>query len=162
MPAVIAKVYAATTALRAHAAAGIGVALFALTPLAAKAQRNDLVGYWQEPSGSVVQVAPCGTEICAVLAQITKDAPTELDVHNPDPARHSQRLCGLRIGYGFHLTDPAHAEGGWLYDPRSGQTYHGEIKIAGKDLFLRGYIGIRLFGRTEIWTRVSAPKAGCS
>ena len=60
---------------------------------------------------------------------------------------------GLEIGRGFRLTDPAHAEDGTLYDPKSGKTYHGVMESAGDKLKLRGYVGIKALGRTEVWTR---------
>jgi uncharacterized protein (DUF2147 family) len=44
--------------------------------------------------------------------------------------------------------------GGRVYDPNSGNTYRGTITLIDADtLKLRGYVGITLFGRTEIWKR---------
>ena len=44
--------------------------------------------------------------------------------------------------------------GGTIYDPDSGHTYscHLELLEANK-LKLRGYFGVSLLGRTQIWTR---------
>ena len=99
--------------------------------------------------------------MCAHLIQISPQAPTPFDIHDPDPAKRSQRLCGLRIGYDFQPTNPSHAEGGQLYDPRNGKTYHGEMTSEGDTLHLRGYVGLRMFGRTEDWTRISSLKTTC-
>ena len=45
-------------------------------------------------------------------------------------------------------------EDGWIYDPNNGNTYSCEMTLIDhKTLKIRGYIGITLFGRTEIWTR---------
>ena len=85
-----------------------------------------------------------------------------MDVKNPAPALRSRHLCGLQIGYDFHPAGPAHAEDGRLYDPKSGRTYHGEMTSEGDQLHLRGYVGMRMFGRTEIWTRVTTPVKPCS
>jgi len=84
-----------------------------------------------------------------------------LDIHNPDASLRQKLLCGLVIGRGFHATSPTYADGGSLYDPKSGKTYHGEMTANGDQLALRGYIGVKLFGRTETWTRTPAPIA-CS
>lgn len=119
----------------------------------ANAQQKSIVGDWREPGGSVIRIAPCGPDLCATLIRIGPQSPTAFDIHNPDPAHRSQRLCGLRIGYGFHLTSPNHADGGQLYDPKSGKTYHGAMTANGDRLYLRGYVGIPLFGRSETWTR---------
>ena len=45
--------------------------------------------------------------------------------------------------------------GGKVLDPKIGKWYHCKITLEGKDkLIVRGYIGISLFGRSQIWTRV--------
>ncbi len=44
--------------------------------------------------------------------------------------------------------------GGFIYDPNSGKTDHCKLKLKDRNtLKLRGYIGISLLGRTDIWTR---------
>ncbi len=119
-------------------------------------------GDWREPSGSVIRIAPCREAICATLVKIGPGAPTPFDTSNPDPAKRTRKLCGLELGYGFHLTDPTHADGGHLYDPKTGKTYHGEMESDGDSLKLRGYVGVKAFGRTETWTRTSGLKDSCS
>ncbi len=113
-------------------------------------------GQWREPTGSVISVAPCGVDVCATLIAISPSTPYTVDGQNPDAAKKTRPLCGLRIGTGFHSAGPDKADGGSLYDPKSGKTYHGTMTAEGDTLSLRGYIGIKAFGRTEKWTRTSA------
>ncbi len=128
----------------------------------ASAQDKGVRGNWRTPGGAVVQIAPCGTELCATLLQSEPDAPVTVDTENPDPAKRDRKLCGLQIGYGFQITDADHADGGHLYDPKSGKTYRGAMTSDGDKLSLRGYIGIKAFGRTETWSRTSQPLKPCS
>lgn len=127
-----------------------------------QAQSSPLIGNWKEPGGSIIRISQCSSGICLAMFSLSPTAPGTTDVNNPNPAKRKQPLCGLQIGGQFHLTDPTHASGGWLYDPKSGNTYHGTIIAEGETLKLRGYIGFSLFGRTETWQRVSSVPTACA
>ncbi len=46
-------------------------------------------------------------------------------------------------------------EGGTLYDPTDGKTYNGILTLDRKGmLHVRGFVGIRLLGKTTVWQRV--------
>lgn len=122
-----------------------------------RAQETGVLGEWREPSGSVIRIEACGNDICAVIAQISTNAPVRVDAHNPDSALRQRSLCGLRIGEGFKRKSPVRADGGTLYDPKSGKTYRGSMESEGDQLSLRGYIGFSFLGRTEKWTRSKSP-----
>lgn len=132
-------------------------------PRANAQQSHGVLGLWREPGGSVINIAPCAPQdsktLCATLFAIRPNAPSRFDIHNPDAALRSHPLCGLVVGRNFHLTTPDHAQEGTLYDPKNGKTYRGEMTASAAQLALRGYVGIPLFGRTETWTRTTAPTA---
>jgi len=45
---------------------------------------------------------------------------------------------------------------GTIYDARSGKTYSCNLTLQpDKSLKVRGYMGISLFGQTNIWTRAN-------
>jgi uncharacterized protein (DUF2147 family) len=142
------------------------VLLAAHGSLACAAQPAGVLGDWQDPTGSVIHIAPCGAGICLWLVALSPSAPAATDIHNPDPAQRSRALCGLKIGSGFTLRSPDHASGGSLYDPKTGRTYHGSMSAegtaAGGKLELRGYVGIPLFGESETWTRPASPVKACA
>jgi uncharacterized protein (DUF2147 family) len=119
------------------------------------AQQTGVLGYWREPGGSVIHVETCGTIVCAVLTSISPTAPGRIDIHNPDKNLRDRSLCGVRIGEGFQLSGPTTAEGGKLYDPKSGRTYSARMESNGDELALRGYVGFSMLGRTEKWNRTS-------
>jgi uncharacterized protein (DUF2147 family) len=130
--------------------------------LSAQGRPSGILGYWREPTGSVIEIFNCGSDICAKMVSISPTADGQFDGNNPDPKARTLPLCGLQIGYGFHLGDAAHADGGKLYDPKSGKTYHGTMSADGDKLNLRGYVGIKAFGRSETWTRATHDAITCS
>ena len=137
-----------------------GAALLLAAPFALLAQgspRDAVFSDWTEPGGSTIHIEQCGKEVCAQLTGLARAVPTRVDAENPDASLRSRALCGLLIGQGFHLASPGSLEGGRLYDPKTGKTYSGVLTASGRELNLRGYVGIRLFGRSETWTRATAP-----
>ncbi|MCH9689789.1 MAG: DUF2147 domain-containing protein [Gammaproteobacteria bacterium] len=44
--------------------------------------------------------------------------------------------------------------GGEILDPKSGKIYRARMIQKGKKLYVRGYVGLPILGRTQIWTRV--------
>lgn len=122
---------------------------------------DGLIGFWSTNAGSVLEVHDCGAEVCIRIVTISQKAPGVTDARNPDPALRDRPVCKVDIGTKFHLTDPDHAEGGRVYEPVSGKTYKAAMSSDGNTLTLRGYIGIKTFGRSESWKRTSADSATC-
>lgn len=76
------------------------------------------------------------------------------DVRNPDESLRSKPMLGLEILKDF-VYDGEKWTDGKIYDPKSGKTYSCNITQKGNgELNLRGYIGISLIGRTEVWKKV--------
>jgi uncharacterized protein (DUF2147 family) len=145
------------------------ISIFALfgAMQAASVAAPSVPGRWlTENKSGVVEIFPCGDQLCGKLAwfRIKPDDPNPeaLDFRNPDPARRSRSLCGLVFMHGFKLTGPNDWENGNIYDPESGNTYHGTMRLEPDGtLRLRGYIGISLIGRSEVWTRYTQPLPSC-
>ena len=79
---------------------------------------------------------------------------TKTDVKNPAASLRSRTIVGLEILKDFTYDD-GEWTGGKIYDPKSGKTYSCNISLKKNgDLSMRGYIGVSLIGRTEIWKRV--------
>ena len=78
------------------------------------------------------------------------------DKNNPDKSKQSQPIVGLIILRNFIFDGKNEWEDGTIYDPENGKTYSSTISLKDKEtLKVRGYIGVSLLGRTEIWNRSS-------
>jgi uncharacterized protein (DUF2147 family) len=80
---------------------------------------------------------------------------TKVDRENPDPAKKEQPILGMNLVWGFTHAGENVWEGGSIYNPREGKTYKCKMTLENPDtLKVRGFIGISLLGKTNIWTRV--------
>jgi uncharacterized protein (DUF2147 family) len=144
--------------------------LLVLAAGGARAQSvQDVTGMWLNAGGNGgILIAPCGSgELCGSIAWAKDPADpvthSKFDVLNPNTALRGRLLCGLQILGGFTPNSDGSWGGGWIYDPESGNTYKSKMHLADDGtLHVRGYIGIALLGRTEVWTRPSAPLTPCT
>ena len=69
--------------------------------------------------------------------------------------RKNQKLLGMKIVKGLKKNGPQY-DGGEILDPDNGKTYRCKMKLdeTGNSLEVRGFIGISLLGRSQIWNRV--------
>ena len=57
----------------------------ALAAAGADAQAPTVMGYWREPGGSVIRIAPCDHQLCVEIARVSAGNHPVTDVRNPDP-----------------------------------------------------------------------------
>ena len=69
-------------------------------------------------------------------------------------ARKDQPLTGMVLMSGLKKEGDAYA-GGEILDPNTGKVYKSTVKLAegGKKLNVRGYVGMPMFGRSQVWLR---------
>jgi len=132
--------------------------------VASKAFAATPVGLWFAEGGAAqVQVFPCGDEFCGKVvwlrSPLGEDGCELRDSNNPDSTLRSRTIIGLLVLTGLKPEDEDRGawSGGSIYDPTSGHTYSCQARLEGNNkLFLRGYFGIQLLGRTTTWTKVGA------
>lgn len=120
-------------------------------------------GQWLTEGGkSRVEIAECDNSLCGKivwLAEPLDEAGQEkLDKNNPDAALQSRPILGLALLNGFVPGDEKTVwVDGEIYNPEDGETYSCTLTLQDDGtLKVRGYVGLPLFGKTQIWTR--APK----
>ena len=62
-------------------------------------------------------------------------------------------ILGLQIAWGLREKGSGEWDGGQILDARTGKIYHLKIAVKGNKLYVRGYVGISLLGRTQVWER---------
>lgn len=68
--------------------------------------------------------------------------------------RKGKPLLGLEIIRGLKK-DSDEFTGGNITDPKTGKTYKCTITRNGDKLNVRGYLGLSLLGRTQVWEKVN-------
>ncbi len=134
---------------------------FAIFTAPLLAATNMMIGNWTTPDHSIVIVYPCGEQALCTMLIRTADR-TARDDKTPDERLRKRPLCGIQIGTGFVITDSSHAKDGKIYDPDSGKTYSATMVTDDSGLKLHGYIGVSLFGRTEVWHHTQEHVAVCA
>jgi uncharacterized protein (DUF2147 family) len=75
------------------------------------------------------------------------------DTENPNVVLQKREVLGIELLTNFKYNDGEYSNGR-IYDPESGKTYNCKMNLLGNKLKVRGFIGISLFGRTEIFERI--------
>lgn len=65
----------------------------------------------------------------------------------------NKSLKGLTIVHGLKNVGDNQYEGGSIVDPNSGKTYKLKAMLNGQKLEMRGFIGVSVIGRTQVWVR---------
>ncbi|ACZ01498.1 DUF2147 domain-containing protein [Streptobacillus moniliformis] len=138
--------------------------LFLLVATLSFSDSKEAFGVWiTEPSSSgnrvIVEIYEKDNKFHGRILQLTdrfdSDGNLKKDVNNPDKSKQSRTLEGIDFVSGFTYNESNSTyENGTIYDPSNGKTYDSYMQLQ-KDgtLKVRGYIGISLIGRTQIWKR---------
>ncbi len=124
---------------------------------AASADKEYINGTWLTGDGDGwVDIVITDNGLSGVIAGTPNDRPdrSRFDDNNPDADLRSRELLGLELFSGFHFDGDDRWVNGTIYDANSGKTYRCIITVINDNkIKVRGYIGVPLLGRTEIWTR---------
>lgn len=134
--------------------------LFTAISLSGYTQGKDaILGKWINSTGEAhVLISKRSDKYFGKIVWIKNPKGTEgtvkTDLKNPDASLRKQPILGMEILKNF-VYDGGKWTDGTIYDPKSGKTYSCNMTIKNNgSLSMRGYIGISLIGRSEIWKRV--------
>ena len=143
---------------------------FGATPPAAHAQEpgaDAIVGLWAtEDEEAHVEITRKGDGYAGTIVWLSEPiyppddeqgmgGREKVDRENPDPELHDRPIIGLEIMEGFSYNGDGVWKGGRIYDPDNGKTYKCKLTLQEDgSLYVRGFIGFSLLGRTSVWTPV--------
>ena len=128
------------------------------------AEADRLTGVWEPSHGNAkVKIEKIADKYYGKIVWLKEPIDPEtkqpkLDKNNPDEKLQNKPLRGYRILKDFQYTDKNEWTEGTIYDPENGNTYSCIIKMTDDNtLDIRGYIGVSVLGRTDIWKRLQMP-----
>jgi uncharacterized protein (DUF2147 family) len=137
--------------------------LLGLTLLSGHASEKDSpVGLWRtidDKSGkerSLVRVSEANGQLQITIEKLFREPGEE-----PNPLcdkcpgeRKNKPVTGMQIGSGLKKAGEVWS-GGEILDPENGKTYKCKLWLEdkGSQLHVRGFIGVSLLGRTQVWVR---------
>ncbi len=135
-------------------------AVMALYAGAINAAAPSPAGVWQTVSDStgkpsaIVEVFESGGKFHGRIVQLLDEDPGTICTQCPG-ALKGQPLVGLVFLTGLSAEGDEFT-GGEILDPDDGRTYRARIQVidGGAKLKVRGFLGLSIFGRTQIWLRI--------
>ena len=139
---------------------GSQVLIFLLVSSPLFSQNADaILGVWKSGEGTgMVQIYKKADKYFGKVVWLKvpnePDGKPRTDVNNPDEKLRTRPLKGLENLREFNFKGENLWEEGRIYDPKTGNDYACVMKMVDENtLEVRGYIGVSLFGRTDVWKR---------
>ena len=128
-------------------------------PVWAQNKVDSPVGTWtNENKEARFEIFNCGEKLCGKiiwLKEPMRNGKPKMDANNPNEKLKNRPILGMVFLQDFNSVGNNKWENGTIYDPKSGKTYSCYLKLIDRTtLEVKGYIGISLIGRSQIWTRI--------
>ncbi len=127
------------------------------------AQADKILGVWySESKDAKIEVYKNGDKYNGKIIWLKNNknedgTSPKLDLNNENTSKRKRPIVGSDIMIGLEWDeDDNEWDDGEIYDPKSGDTYSLYAKLENENkLFLKGYIGFTLVGRSTYWTRAN-------
>jgi uncharacterized protein (DUF2147 family) len=133
-------------------------------PLAGHAQAELVEGQWttrDDATGkprALVRIEAHGESLTGRIERLLDpDDPADARCEACEGARRGQPVVGMTFLSGLHpaIGEPGVWEGGEILDPDNGRVYRARLRLQPdrNTLEVRGYLGVPMFGRSQVWQR---------
>lgn len=148
----------------------IGRAMLVALPLALLPQSTAASaapqGYWlTEKQKVAVELYDCESGLCGRIVWMAKpfrnDGSLRRDTKNPQAGLRDRPWCGMTVISGLEPESGDVWAGGHFYYPEHGRRYDVELSETGEGLKVHAYLGLRMLGVTETWSRIERPPGTC-
>lgn len=103
---------------------------------------------------ALVRVYTSGGALSAKIIKIVRKKAGDTGRCAKCPGRFkNKQIDGLTFMWGLKKTGQNEWSGGSILDPKNGKIYKAKVTLKGNKLYVRGYFGVSLFGRTQVWVR---------
>ena len=134
---------------------------------AAFAANDTPVGTWKQVDDatgkptSIIQITENNGKLQGKVLQVMNATPEDIARDGNPPkctqcngANKDQPIIGMTIMWGVSKDDDVW-NGGKILDPKNGKVYKSKLTVqeGGKKLEVRGYVGVPMFGRSQVWLR---------
>jgi len=121
----------------------------------APAAANQQLGRWVTESGNLeIDIAPCGKALCGTVVKVL--ANRSMADPSKTMAADAPSPLGMKVLRDFMPSGDGEWQG-QIYNRESGKTYDCLMSLASSDqLKIHPYVGVPLFGKTQIWRRAVA------
>ena len=141
----------------------LALMVLGLTLVASHASDKDsALGLWRtvdDKSGkerSLVRVTESNGQLQITIEKLFREPGEEINpLCDKCPGeRKNKPVTGMQIGSGLKKDGDVWS-GGEILDPENGKTYKCKVWLEdkGRKLHVRGYIGVSVLGRTQVWMR---------
>jgi uncharacterized protein (DUF2147 family) len=136
------------------------LAAMPFAPALAQNDANAVLGVWKNGEGTaLIQVykktdSKYYGKLVWLKEPLNAAGKPKVDINNPDEALRTRPIKGLENLRGFVFKGDNLWEEGQIYDPKNGNDYSCKMELTDANtLEVRGFIGISLLGRTDVWKR---------
>jgi uncharacterized protein (DUF2147 family) len=122
-------------------------------------QEEKILGVWLVGNGKAkVEIEKIGKKYVGKIVWLKnpKDANGAIrtDKNNPDEKLRKNPLVGISLLKDFVYDGENEWKDGSIYDPENGKTYSCNMTLKDTNtLEVRGYVGLSMFGRTDLWKK---------